>query len=256
MPWRLLHSPPLGGAENMALDEALMARARRTGETVLRVYSWSRPTLSLGRNQRAVNVYDLDALARGGIDVVRRPTGGRALLHDREVTYSVTAPAHPEAGIGTVYARVNSLLLNALAALGVPATVATPLVGAAALGVTPCFAEPAAGELVVEGRKLAGSAQWRDGGAFLQHGSLLVDDDQARILGLMRSPTAPPPAPATLREQLGRAPSVAEVAEALFAAVRSSEDESATTLELDGETLGSAAELVGRHHDPAWIWRR
>src|SRR5215207_3150452 len=90
--WRLLLSPPLGGPENMALDEALMARARRTGETVLRVYGWSRPTLSLGRNQRAAGLFDERALAERGVGVVRRPTGGRSLLHHREVTYSVTAP--------------------------------------------------------------------------------------------------------------------------------------------------------------------
>src|SRR6476660_9009545 len=80
LPWRLLLSPPLGGPQNMALDEALMARARRRGETVLRVYGWSRPTLSLGRNQRAAGMYRETALAERGIDVVRRPTGGRALL--------------------------------------------------------------------------------------------------------------------------------------------------------------------------------
>src|SRR6476620_9212884 len=92
LPWRLLLSPPLGGPENMALDEALMGRARRTGESVLRVYAWSRPTLSLGRNQRAVGLYREQALAERGVGVVRRPTGGRALLHHREITYSVTAP--------------------------------------------------------------------------------------------------------------------------------------------------------------------
>ena len=77
----------------MALDEALMSRARRSGETVLRVYGWAAPTLSFGRHQRALGEYDEAALLRAGVGVVRRPTGGRALLHDREVTYSVTAPA-------------------------------------------------------------------------------------------------------------------------------------------------------------------
>src|SRR3954471_182370 len=118
LPWRLLLSPPLGGPENMALDEALMARARRSGETVLRVYGWSSPTLSLGRNQRARGIYLADELERRGIGVVRRPTGGRALLHHREITYSVTAPCAHDGGLVAEYRRINLLLGSALGALG------------------------------------------------------------------------------------------------------------------------------------------
>src|SRR6476619_5981772 len=92
MKWRLMLVPPRRGAENMARDTGLMDRARATGEAVLSVYSWERPTLSLGRNQTAAGRYDLTAIKHRGIDVVRRPTGGRALLHWHEVTYSVTAP--------------------------------------------------------------------------------------------------------------------------------------------------------------------
>ena len=83
MRWRILLSSPLPGADNMALDEALMDRARVSGEAVLRVYRWTTPTLSLGRNQRAAGLYDLQAAAAAGVTFVRRPTGGRALLHLR-----------------------------------------------------------------------------------------------------------------------------------------------------------------------------
>ena len=79
MKWRLMLAEPRGGAENMARDAGLMDRARDTGEAVLSVYSWERPTLSLGRNQTAVGKYDLDEIAKRDMDVVRRPTGGRAL---------------------------------------------------------------------------------------------------------------------------------------------------------------------------------
>src|SRR5207237_2025135 len=89
--WRLLFVAPRSGAENMARDTALQTRAARTGETVFSIYSWSRPTLSLGRNQPATGFYDARKIRAAGIDVVRRPTGGRAILHDNEVTYSVTA---------------------------------------------------------------------------------------------------------------------------------------------------------------------
>ena len=90
--WFLLQSGPGQYAFNMALDEALMSRARQTGEWTLRVYSWSRPTISFGRNEAARRHYDADRIRARRFSVVRRPTGGRAILHDREITYCVTAP--------------------------------------------------------------------------------------------------------------------------------------------------------------------
>ena len=93
--WRFLLSEPDTGVANMALDEALLARARRTGEHVLRVYAWAAPTLSLGRNQTARGVFDGPTARELGVSIVRRLTGGRALLHHREITYSVTGPLSP-----------------------------------------------------------------------------------------------------------------------------------------------------------------
>lgn len=244
----------MNGPWNMAVDHALMARARTTGDAVLRVYSWEQPVLSLGRNQRAAGIYDERALEQRAIGVVRRPTGGRALLHDREITYSVTAPA--EAGsLTSTYQRINALLVNSLAALGVPARPAVPATRTPAPGELPCFAEPAAGELVVEGRKLVGSAQWRDDGALLQHGSIIVDDDQSTIPSLMHVPAEAPP-PATLRGILGRAPAPVELAEVLFDAVRSSEDAQASILEQDDLDRLEVPQFVPLYRDPAWTWRR
>jgi lipoyl(octanoyl) transferase len=254
--WRLLLSPPLGGPENMALDEALMARARRTGETVLRVYAWARPTLSFGRNQRAVGLYREQTLAERGIGVVRRPTGGRALLHHREITYSVTAPCDDNGTLLTEYGRINALLCTALGSLGVPVVVATPSARAPAPSAAPCFAEPSRGELTLHGRKLVGSAQWRDRGAMLQHGSILIDDDQSSIGALLREPVAQTPAPATLRDAMGRAPVMAEVGDALFCAVRSLADPHATPLEIDHDLTRAATEIAARYRDDEWTWRR
>ena len=242
----------------MALDEALMARARRTGEHVLRVYGWSSPTLSLGRNQHANGIYLVDELERRGVGVVRRPTGGRALLHHREVTYSVTAPCAADSGLAAEYDRINLLLGSALEALGVRVAVAAPASRSAPPSATPCFAEPARGELTFDGRKLVGSAQWRHDGALLQHGSILVDDDQASIPALMREP--PPVAlagrPATLRDALGRAPVLNEVAEALFDAVRANLDPRALYLEREEALMQDSARLVTRFRDDTWTWRR
>jgi lipoate-protein ligase A len=240
----------------MALDMALMDRARRTGESVLRVYAWSSPVLSLGRNQRARDAYDMAAIERHGLGVVRRPTGGRALLHHREVTYSVTAPVQPERSLGETYHQVNTLVLEALETMGVHASIAQPLSPALAPSAVPCFAEPAAGEIVVDGKKLVGSAQWRDDGALLQHGSIIVCDDQPLIPLVMRDAPPPSPTPATLHAILGRTPETAEVAAALFDALRRSFDSSARPLTDDEVRSLGVDTHVARFRDPAWTWRR
>jgi lipoyl(octanoyl) transferase len=90
--WRTLLTPADSGVANMALDEALMERAAASGEWICRVYAWAEPTISFGRNQAAARHYDRSIIAERGLAVVRRPTGGRAILHHREVTYSVAAP--------------------------------------------------------------------------------------------------------------------------------------------------------------------
>src|SRR5579872_3055464 len=105
--WRFLVTPPASGPENMALDEALMARARMHREWVLRVYGWSAPTISFGRNQAALGRYDRDRIRRRGFGVVRRPTGGRAILHHHEITYSVTAPIALAGSLRESYERIN-----------------------------------------------------------------------------------------------------------------------------------------------------
>jgi lipoate-protein ligase A len=101
-----------------------------------------------------------------------------------------------------------------------------------------------------------GSAQWRDRGALLQHGSILLDDDQSSILELMRETTAAPPAPATLRDALGREPVMGEVDVALGSAVRELADPLATMLEHDPMLLRDAERIATRYRDDAWTWRR
>ncbi|MES2179061.1 MAG: hypothetical protein V4550_14465 [Gemmatimonadota bacterium] len=255
MRWRHLLSPPSDGPTNMAIDCALMERARRTGESVLRIYSWSAPVLSLGRNQRACGLYDDLALERHGVHVVRRPTGGRALLHHREITYSVTAPVTDSVGLTATYREVNALLCEGLRAIGVAAEVAPAGPRARVPDATPCFAEPSAGELVVGGRKLVGSAQFREGSALLQHGSVIVDDDQGLIPHLMRSPAPIPPVPATLNGLLGRSVDPKELSDALFANVRMM-DASVSSLsrgEIDDLQIDN---FLQHFRDAGWTWRR
>lgn len=255
--WRLMLVPPRGGAENMARDAALMERARETGETVFSVYAWNRPTLSLGRNQAARDRYDLDEAARRGIDIVRRPTGGRALLHWREVTYSVTAPVSDRDGLRESYDRINNILLYGLVLLGVDAAQAAVTSRTPVPGDLPCFAEPAAGELVSKGAKLVGSAQVRENGAMLQHGSILIRDDQASISKLLRDKVSDNETPraATLHEALGREPACEEVANALFAGVRALEDSQASLIG-ESEVAEASAKHLPHFENPLWTWRK
>ncbi len=256
MRWRLLLTPPDRGTRNMALDDALLARARATGESVLRIYTWLRPTLSLGRNQTARGKYDLARAHAEGVDIVRRQTGGRAVLHHREITYSVTAPAPDDLSLRESYARINRLLRDGLRRLGVAVEIAIGAAPAPRPGLAPCFDTSTAGELVVASRKLVGSAQWRERGALLQHGSILVDDDQSRVTSLLLDSTEPHAAPATLREAIGAAPTDVEVADAMFAAVRALEDADASDLESDAALDALTRSAQSRFEDTRWTWRR
>ena len=254
--WRFLLSPPATGAENMALDEALMAHARSTGGWTLRVYEWSAPTISFGRNQTARGRYDLERIGSKGLAVVRRPTGGRAILHNREITYSVTAPVESAGDLRESYDRINGIVLEGLRSLGVHASLAEGKTRAPSLGMAPCFNEPSAGELILGGRKLAGSAQWRADGALLQHGSILIEDDQSVLAELVTVPQPQIPKPATLVDALGIRPAMADVADAFAMAVRTLEDPSVTELKIEGELRAHADRLVVRYLDDDWTWRR
>jgi lipoate-protein ligase A len=258
MRWLLLLSEPLDGVENMAVDEALLARARIHDAYVMRVYAWLSPTMSLGRNQRAVGVYRRPH-PDAAISIVRRLTGGRAVLHHREVTYSVTGPAARGDTLRASYEEINQILLAGLRQLGVEASLASSARDGRrfpAPGSAPCFELPAPGEIVLGGRKLVGSAQLREDGAFLQHGSILIDDDQGRVAELtdVHLPSSAPAA--TLREALGRAPSLHEVADALFAAVRTRSTSSVHWLDIDDELARATRVARERYSDDLWTWRR
>ena len=252
MRWRFLDSGDLDGAEQMSLDAGLMDRARDTGEALLRVYGWSRPTLSFGRHESVRGRFDPNVLERENVGAVRRPTGGRVLMHDREVTYSVTAPAPEEERLKESYRRINAMLMSAIARLGVQVA-AAPVSAPRRPGGAACFAEPSAGELVVDGRKLVGSAQVRERGALLQHGSILIDDDQPRIAELAAQPLTPALPAATLRACLGRSPTYDEVRDALVAALAETEGVP-SGLDAD-EAAQFAAPHRARFSSVEWTWR-
>lgn len=252
----LLISPAADGAANMALDEALLRRAGRSGETVFRVYAWERPTVSLGRNQPARGRYDLEVAKARGIDFVRRPTGGRAILHHREITYAVVAPVAAYGPLSESYRTINRLLLEALCTLGVDAREAGSSTRAPAPSVAPCFDAPVAGELVADGRKLVGSAQVREGEAFLQHGSILLEDDQHLLTELLLN-QEPSPTPATLLALTGRLVTAQDFADALAGAVARYTGQPPRMVEPDEPMLEDVRSLVRSRYALAdWTWRR
>jgi lipoyl(octanoyl) transferase len=243
----------------MAVDEALADSARTTLRPVLRVYRWSPRCLSLGRNQPAEGHYDVDAILKAGADVVRRPTGGRAVLHDRELTYSVSVPEGMLGSPRETYRRIHSALVAGLLRLGVTAEVRPRSPGrASAPSLVPCFQEPAEGEIVAGGRKLVGSAQVRLRGSILQHGSLLMEDSQAAVGEWTRggTPDHPRDAPATLAHLMGRIPAWSEVVEALVAGWRDTIRAPLRESMLMEEESVAAHRLSRRYQDPAWTWQR
>lgn len=181
--WRLIVDKPMNGAANMATDEAILhAVAEGDAPPTLRLYAWEPFCLSLGYGQRARDT-DLDGLIEHGWDLVRRPTGGRAILHGDELTYSVALPEdHPLAkgGIIETYLRLSSALLNAMERLGLG--VSADAEGESIRDAGPvCFEVPSKYEITFDEKKLIGSAQMRRHSGVLQHGTIPLYGDIARI---------------------------------------------------------------------------
>jgi lipoate-protein ligase A len=183
--WRLIVDAEADGPSNMAADEAILrAVAAGSQPPTLRFYGWSPACLSLGRNQPLADA-DLAACRAAGIDVVRRPSGGQAVLHADELTYSVVlmqTDPRSEGGVLEAYRRISDGLLLGLEALGVAAIQAVGQRGGNHTTTPICFETPSEYEVTVGGRKLVGSAQWRSRGGVLQHGSLPLVGDLTRIV--------------------------------------------------------------------------
>ena len=193
-PWRLIVHEPDDGAWNMAVDEAILeayAGAARQPAPTLRLYGWNPATVSLGRSQRADRAHDPKVLAAEGIGLVRRPTGGVAVLHEFERTYAVVGAldAPPfSGGVIATYRAIAEALRRGLARLGVAANPVEPRRGAPRNATVACFERVGAWELVVNGRKLVGSAQARRRGSFLQHGTIPWRSDPSRLARVLGTP--------------------------------------------------------------------
>jgi lipoate-protein ligase A len=194
--WRLISTPPARGAWNMAVDESILeASGRGLGPPTLRLYAWEPPCLSLGYAQPFADV-DPAVLERRGWDVVRRPTGGRAILHTDELTYSVAGPMDEprlSGGVLESYRVLAEALQYALQLLGIPAQADEKPGSANSPAEQPnqnpvCFEVPSNYEITVSGKKLIGSAQARRKEGVLQHGSLPLYGDLTRIVQALEFP--------------------------------------------------------------------
>jgi lipoyl(octanoyl) transferase len=241
----------------MAMDEAL-ARCLPEGEGVLRIYRWSRPTLSFGRTQPARGRYDPLAALQLGAEVVRRPTGGREVLHDRELTYSVIVPARSLGGVGETHRAVNLALVVALRSLGVAAALAEPRAGAVGLDAGSCFATAVAGEITVQGHKLVGSAQARVGKVLLQHGSVLLGPSSIGLASLKETSDGPEAEPMgiTLAELLPGPIAFGELAAAVEAALAGEFGGSWCRGEGHAAEWEVAESLLPHYESSEWTWRR
>lgn len=273
--WRLIKTPPAPGAWNMALDEAILESIGACKSLpVLRLYGWSPPCLSLGYAQPFSDVH-LEKLTQAGWDLVRRLTGGRAILHTDELTYSVIAPNEEPrlaGGILESYLRLSRALLKAVNDLGVPAT-AMPQTQAplkSPKNQNPvCFQVPSNYEITIQGKKLLGSAQARKKEGILQHGTLPLHGDITRILRVLKLEGDPSlnqdstgakvhllDRATTMQAVLGTAPSWESVASAFENAFTEILNITFLLDELTPAELTRTEELISeKYAHPAWTAR-
>lgn len=240
----------------MALDHALLESVQQRPRAVLRLYRWQPACLSFGRNQPARGCYDEKIAHDLGIDIVRRPTGGMAVLHDRELTYAVVAPCELLGGPRESYRTINAALVAGLQRLGVPAQLAgggrrTPF-GA----LHPCFAEPAVGEVVARGQKLVGSAQRCEKRTLLQHGSILLDGSQDVVARIASVPFDLTGRATNLKALLGDLPALSALSAAIGAGFEQVCGFAVVRCELPGATAKRASELEALYQSAEWTWRR
>jgi lipoate-protein ligase A len=225
--WKLIVDGAGDGARNMAIDSALLDEVESSlaTRTIVRFYGWRIPTISLGCNQKVEKAVDADYCLSKGIDIVHRPTGGRAVLHDDELTYAVIS--NDTASFGDTiygnYKRVSEALCLGYNRLGVPAILAPDTRKAATPdgdGDPPCFLSASRYELMVDGRKIAGSAQRRVRRSFLQHGSMPITCDRETLAQATRMPDSAPlhAEMAGVAEFLSGRPSVEELRNAFVGA--------------------------------------
>ncbi|MBN1592087.1 MAG: lipoate--protein ligase family protein [Candidatus Coatesbacteria bacterium] len=265
---RLIDSGSCSAELNMAIDESLFSTFDcDTAEPVLRLYTWNRPCLTLGYFQRAADAVRRDACRERGVDVVRRITGGRAVLHDQELTYCIVAPVKrgPFAGrLIDCYQAIATCLAESCEQLGISKNMIEVVTGARGGSASAaCFMMASAYEIMVGGRKLIGSAQKRNDDVFVQHGSIPLRIDMPLTLSVMRLEENSPgggaglPMPSCLEELAGRPLEYDEVKKAIKEGFRLSLEEEVVPSDLSEQEARLAGELAReKYGTDAWNFRR
>lgn len=177
----LIEEKPNPASLNMAIDEALFNYvSKMKGVSILRFYQWANPTLSIGYHQKVREVANIDFLNKMNIALVRRITGGKAVLHDDEITYSFSS-SNPDfienKSVQESFFLISSALIEGLRILGIPAYLSSRKKEILYKTNLPCFSYPTGNEIIVHGKKLIGSAQKRIKDSLLQHGSIPITMD-------------------------------------------------------------------------------
>ncbi len=244
----------------MAVDEVLFQKSLAGRVTFLRFYRWERPTASFGYSQDVRQVADVDSCRRHGIDLVRRITGGKLVLHYHEITYALTSADTETFGatLGESYRRISRGLMRGLEFLGLSPQLAETPPDAYLKGAMPCFAFPARDEVEVGGRKIIGSAQKRTGAVFLQHGSIPLESDERLLRAAARAGGGEEGAGMTsLAEAGGRPVSFEEAAEHLARGLTDVFDVRLEPFVLSSADREAAARLEARRYaNDDWTFRR
>ena len=267
MIWRLLNYRSYSAFENMAIDEAIFRDTMKNKKPpTLRFFGWRPAAVSIGYFQELKNEIHFERCRLSGVDIVRRMTGGKAVYHSDEVTYSLTAgnsaKLFPD-NIGGTYEKISLCLARGLSLLGINAHLAKAGASSKEPDKTSCcFSVPSGHELLVAGRKICGSAQMRTHGGFLQHGSLLMTFDPVKTAALILSPQKPEPdeklrCSVTAVNEVIPSPVSAETLCAVLQKGFSDE----LGIGLSEGTLTPAekalsAQLVRKYESDAWNWER
>jgi lipoyl(octanoyl) transferase len=254
--WHLwIDATPRPGYANMSLDLALLDRSQQYAEQWLRLYRWQPFCLSFGRHEPAVRRYDQRRIEQLGLDTVRRPTGGRAVWHATELTYAITAPVEAFGSSRSAYAEIHQLMLVALGGLGVQGVLA-PVSRASGVGAGPCFSRPAGGEVLVEGRKVVGSAQLCRGSGLLQHGSILLEDAQHLVESLRYGPLRSPTPSPSQRYPLGRSLDAGALSEAVVQSAMTRWSGGWKRWNQPEQVLQAAGQYFPHFQSVEWTWTR
>jgi lipoyl(octanoyl) transferase len=273
--WIFINSGPQSASYNMAMDDALLElHSKGRIPPVVRFYEWNPATLSIGYFQKAAEAVDMEKVKEMGLGFVRRPTGGRAVLHDRELTYSIiVSESHPDMpeSVTEAYRVISAGLLEGFRNLGLQAEFAVPASREERNALKQpksavCFDAPSWYELVVEGRKAAGSAQTRQKGVILQHGAIPVSLDLDKLVSVFRFQTEDhrrrmkeklEKKAVSIEELSGRTVEMAEVAEAFRSGFEKALDVELIKRDPDKEILELVRQLEEeKYSNDSWNFKK